>query len=54
MRHVSPPRRVATGRVRLETGLAELQREIGFARSHLLVLEGMAEKPPKPLGGESR
>ncbi len=45
---------LAQAGLKLETGLAELQREIGLARSQLLVLEGMAERPPKAPGGESR
>ena len=31
--------------LRLETALAGLQRELGLVRSHLLVLENIAEQP---------
>jgi hypothetical protein len=32
----------------METALAGLQRQIGLVRSHLLVLETIAESPSKP------
>ncbi len=34
--------------VRLESAVAHLQREIAQARSQMLVLENIAEKPAKP------
>ena len=37
----------------METALAGLQRQIGMVRSHLLVLETIAENPPNPKEGES-
>jgi len=37
----------------IETALAGLQRQIGLVRSHLLVLETIAENPPNPKEGES-
>ncbi len=37
----------------METALAGLQRQIGLVRSHLLVLETMAENSPKPKEGET-
>ncbi len=37
----------------METALAGLQRQIGLVRSHLLVLETLAENPPMPKEGES-
>ncbi len=37
----------------METALAGLQRQLGLVRSHLLVLETIAENPPKPKEGES-
>jgi len=37
----------------METALAGLQRQIGLVRSHLLVLETIAENPPNPKEGES-
>src|SRR5258707_9085104 len=37
----------------METALAGLQRQIGLVRSHLLVLETIAENHPKPKEGES-
>ncbi len=40
-------------RLRLETALAGLQSEIGLVRSHLLVLENIAEHPPKPPEGKT-
>jgi len=39
--------------LRLETALAGLQREIGLVRSHLLVLENIAEHPLKPTEGQT-
>src|SRR5258708_28979151 len=39
--------------LRLETALAGLQRELGLVRSHLLVLENIAEHPPKPAEGNT-
>jgi hypothetical protein len=37
--------------IRLEGAVAYLQREIGQARSQMLVLESIAEKPAKPEEG---
>jgi len=37
----------------METALAGLQRQIGLVRSHLLVLETIAENPPNPKEGDS-
>lgn len=39
--------------LRLETALAGLQRELGLVRSHLLVLENIAEHPLKPTEGST-
>ena len=44
---------LAQARVRLESALAALQREIGQVRSQMVALEGIAEKPAKPAEGES-
>ncbi len=44
---------LAQAGVRLESAIAHLQREIGQARSQMLVLEGIAEKPARPAEGES-
>jgi len=37
----------------METALAGLQRQVGLVRSHLLVLETIAENPPKSKEGET-
>ena len=39
--------------LRLESALLGLQRELGLVRSHLLVLENIAEHPPKPTEGST-
>ncbi len=39
--------------LRLESALLGLQRELGLVRSHLLVLENIAEHPLKPTEGST-